>query len=126
MPPEPPTRVPPEPPKTAPIEETPKTVETKPAEPTTATEIQKAKLEEAEAGEAGKRPNVRNLADLNKLKENPPLKDKPPAGVEPSDPLWNDYVDYWNDRVKQLENELQKSPGAEPKTRPLAGLADVQ
>ena len=77
-------------------------------------------MAEAEAGEVGKRAKVESLADLDKLKENPPLKDSPPEGVQPGDSLWNDYVDYWNERTR-----LQKEPDLTPYNQPAALATDA-
>jgi hypothetical protein len=108
----PPAEKPKEPSPTEKPPELPKEPEPTPAE------IEKAKINEAEALENGKRFSVKNKADLAKLKEKAPVKDKPPEGIKADDPLWNKYVDYWHERVSDLEKEFAENPNAKPKTKP--------
>src|SRR5205085_3841431 len=38
-------------------------------------------------------------SDAQELEKLRPVKEKPPPGVDPKDPLWEDYVGYFEDRL---------------------------
>ncbi len=106
-----------EPTKPKPEEPPPKPKE--PEEPKTPEEIEEAKRREAEQEVSDGREVVKNKADLEALKKKEPHKDKPPEDLDPADKqLWDDYVDYWHERVEALEKELNANPDKPPKTKP--------
>lgn len=63
-----------------------------------------AALAVKQAQEEAAIPASRRLAsDPVELKKLQPSLDKPPQGVSADDPLWRDYVDYFDERLKGLE-----------------------
>jgi hypothetical protein len=58
-------------------------------------------LKQAEAESTISKGRLSEKADdLEKLK---PVLDKPPAGVDPNDKLWKEYVGYFNDRLEGIK-----------------------
>jgi hypothetical protein len=49
-----------------------------------------------------------NVSELEKIR---PIVDKPPPGVSPDNPMWIDYVSYFNDRLEGLKSG---APGVKP------------
>ncbi len=93
-----------------------------PAEPEKA--INSVRQSEAELAIVDGRFAIRNREDLEKLKAIKRTKDKPLNEVLPEDkPLWDDYVNYWEGRVKDFEKEFNKKLEREASTASPDGLA---
>ena len=73
-----------------------------------------AKLGEAEALESGPRMS----ADPQLLELDRPVLDNPPKEIAGNEPLWAQYVRYWEERFAKLKAQ-QKTPGSEEVKPPL-------
>jgi hypothetical protein len=83
-------------------------------------EAEETKFDKA-ANAVARTTKVKNKADLDELKKNPPNREHPPTGIGPDDQLWNDYIEYWNKQIRKLTKELIDRSNAEPATdTPLA------
>ncbi len=80
---------------------------------------------EPEVGEDG-RYIIRSREDLERLKTIERTKDNPPADVLPEEkPLWDEYVDYWHERIKKLERAFNRKLKLEASTESPDGLAEA-
>jgi hypothetical protein len=79
-------------------------------------EVLQTKLTEAEQKETN-RIAIRNLDDLKKLKDTRPTRENPPPGIKADDPLYQEYMDYLDERIEQFEIAFKNNPNARPQIK---------